>query len=99
MSLDEYIGAIILEVDSTEYDVESVGVDYESGRTIVKTMNRAGKAKGYANGIESWTLKITAPIPKTSTLDLDNIIGGKLTIYPTTDDGTRESYLDSFLSH
>lgn len=94
MALEEYLGAVVLEVDGTEYEVESVDVDHKTGRSLVKTMNRRRKPSGYSNGVEEWTLKISAPIPKEGGPDWENIVGAKLTIYPTSDGGERESFLD-----
>ncbi len=94
MALQEYLGAVVLEVDGKEFEVESVDVDHKTGRSLVKTMNRRSKPSGYANGVEEWTLKISAPVPKEGAPDWDNIVGAKLTIYPTSAGGKRESFLD-----
>lgn len=94
MALKEYLGAVILEIDGKEYEVESVDIDHKSGRKLVKTMNRKGKPSGFAQGVHEWTLKLTLPIPKENAPDWDDIVGAKVTIYPVTEGGTRESYLD-----
>jgi len=94
MALKEYLGAIILEIDGTEYEVESVDVEHKPNRKMVTTMNRKGKPSGYSEGVHEWSLKIVAPIPVTGALDWDAIKGGKLTIFPVTASGTRTSYLD-----
>ncbi|HBW16191.1 MAG TPA: phage tail protein [Desulfovibrio sp.] len=94
MALKEYLGAIVLEVDGKEYEVESVDIDHKSGRKLVKTMNRKGRPSGYAEGVHEWTLKISAPVPKEGGPDWNSIVGAKLTIYPVTPGGKRESYLD-----
>lgn len=94
MALKEYLGAIILEVDGKEIEVESVDVDHKSGRSLVKTMNRKGKPSGYSEGVHEWSLKITAPIPKTGAPDWDKITGAKLTVFPVSEGGQRETYVD-----
>lgn len=94
MALKEYLGAIILEVDGKEIEVETVDVDHKTGRSLVKTMNRKGKPSGFANGVQEWSLKITAPIPKTGAPDWDNIIGAKLTVFPVAEGGQRVTYVD-----
>ncbi len=94
MALKEYLGAVILEIDGKEYEVESVDVDHKSGRSLVKVMSRKGKPGGFSAGVEEWSLKITAPIPKTGALDWDKITGAKLTIFPVTEGGQRTTYVD-----
>lgn len=94
MALKEYLGAIILEVDGKEIEVESVDVDHKSGRTMVKTMNRKARPSGFAEGVHEWSLKITAPIPKVGAPDWDKITGAKLTIFPVTEGGQRTTYVD-----
>jgi hypothetical protein len=94
MALKEYLGAIILEIDGTEYEVESVDVDHKPNRNMVKTMNRKGKPSGFSEGVHEWSLKVVAPIPVTAAPDWDAIKGGKLTIFPVTSSGSRVSYLD-----
>ncbi|WP_027181651.1 hypothetical protein [Oleidesulfovibrio alaskensis] len=94
MALKEYLGAIVLEVDGQEYEVESVDISHKSGRKLVKTMNRTGRASGYSEGVHEFSLRVTAPVPKEGAPDWDNIVGAKLTIYPVSAGGRRESYLD-----
>jgi len=94
MALKEYLGAIILEVDGKEIEIEGFDEDHKSGRSLVKTMNRKGRPSGYANGVHEWTVKITAPIPKTGAPDWDNIIGAKLTVFPVTEGGDRITFVD-----
>ena len=94
MALKEYLGAIILEIDGKEYEIESCKPDHNSGRTMVKTMNRTGRPSGYAEGVHEWTLQITAPIPVNDALDWDTIKGAKLTIFPVTQNGKRTTYQD-----
>ena len=94
MALKEYLGAIVLEVDGKEYEVESVDIDHKSGRKLVKTMNRKGRAAGFSQGIQEWTIKVSAPVPKEGGPDWNNIVGAKLTVFPVTEGGKRESYID-----
>lgn len=94
MALKEYLGAVILEVDGVEYEVESVSVEHKPGRSMVKTMNRKGRPSGFSEGIHEWQLKISAPIPVDNPPDWDAIKGAKLTVFPVTANGKRTSYLD-----
>ena len=46
MALEEYVGAIVMEVDGQEIEVTDLKEDVTTGRKLVKTMNKTGRAKG-----------------------------------------------------
>lgn len=94
MALIEYLGAIVLEVNGAEYEVESVDITHNTGRRLVKTMNRDRRPSGFSEGTREWQLEISAPVPKDNPVSWDDIKGAKLTIYPVNEGGKRESYLD-----
>lgn len=96
MALEEYLGAIILEIDGQEIDIESLDESVKTGRKIVKTMNRTGRPKGYARGMADYELKLTVAVPLTGEIDWAAIDGAKITIYPQDSTGKRVSYLDCF---
>ncbi|WP_215782015.1 phage tail protein [Paludibacterium sp. B53371] len=96
MALQEYAGAIVLEVDGKEVEVIDLNVNTQTGRKLVKTMNKSGRAKGFSKGIAEYDLDVTVAIPLTGDLDWAAIEGAKLTIYPISPGGKRESYLDCF---
>lgn len=96
MALQEYVGLIILEVNGQDVEIESFSVTQKTGRKLVKTMNRSGRAKGFSKGIEEFDIKATAVIPLTGDIDWAAIEGAKLSIYPQSEGGTRVSYLDCF---
>lgn len=96
MALQEYLGAIVMEVDGQEVEIESLDATHKTGRKLVKTMNKSGRARGFAKGIGEHDLKITAVIPVSGDLDWAQIEGAKITIYPQTAGGSRTSYLDCF---
>lgn len=96
MALQEYLGSIVMEVDGQEVEIESLDVTNKTGRKLVKTMNKTGRAKGFAKGIAEYDLKITAVIPLSGDIDWAGIEGAKVTIYPLSTGGTRTSYLDCF---
>lgn len=96
MALQEYAGAIVLEVDGKEVEVIDLSVSSKTGRKLVKTMNRTGRAKGFAKGIAEYELSATVAIPLSGDLDWAGIEGAKLTVYPLSPGGKRESYLDCF---
>jgi len=85
MALQEYLGSIVMEIDGREVEVESLDVTFKTGRKLVKTMNRTGRAKGFAKGIGV-----------SGDVNWAAIEGAKITIYPLTDGGSRTSYLDCF---
>ena len=96
MALQEFVGAASLEVDGKEIEVTSIGVQTNTGRKLVKTMNRAMRAKGFSRGIVTYELSITAVVPLSGTpIDWANIEGAKLTTQPVGG-GQRTSYLDCF---
>lgn len=96
MALLEYLGAIVMEVDGVEVEIESLDVTFKTGRKLVKTMNKTGRAKGFAKGITEYDLKVTAVIPLVGSVDWSAIQGSKITVFPLTIGGQRESYLDCF---
>lgn len=97
MALEEYAGSIVLEVDGQEVEVVDLGVTTRTGRKLVKTMNRTGKATGFSKGITEIELSVTAVIPLTGDLDWDKIVGAKLTVYPLDPSGKRTTYRDCFV--
>lgn len=96
MALQEYAGAVVLEVDGKEVEVIDVSISARTGRKLVKTMNRTGRAKGFARGIAEYELSATVAVPLTGDIDWEKIEGSKLTIYPLSPGGKRESYVDCF---
>lgn len=96
MALQEYVGAASLEVDGKEIEITSIGVQTSTGRKLVKTMNRAMRAKGFSRGIVTYELSVSAVVPLTgSPIDWANIEGAKLTVQPVGG-GQRYSYQDCF---
>lgn len=96
MALQEYLGSIVMEIDGKEVEIESLDVSNKTGRKLVKTMNKTGRARGFAKGIGEFDLKVTAVIPLTGDIDWAAIEGAKITIYPLSAGGKRTSYLDCF---
>ena len=96
MALKEYLGAIVLEVNGVEVEVESLDVTKKTGRKLVKTMNRTGRPAGFAKGVEEIDLKVSVVIPLLGDMDWAAIEGAKLTVYPTAPGGKRTSYLNCF---
>lgn len=96
MSLHEYIGSIVLEVDSQEIEITDLDVQINTGRKLVKTMNKTGRAKGFARGIGTYELSVSAVIPDTNEPDWENLEGVKISLCPLSKSGKRTSYLDCF---
>lgn len=90
---EEYVGAVILEWDGKEIECASISTDIQTGKRLVKTMNRAGRAKGHSKGIATFSLSVEVPIPADgSEPDWLNITNAKLTTVPIGDVGTREIF-------
>ena len=97
MALQEYVGAVSLEVDSREIEITSFNVTTQSGRKLVKTMNRKMRAKGFSRGIVTFELSVSAVVPLAGApIDWLNIEGAKLTVQPVSGSGKRVSYVDCF---
>jgi hypothetical protein len=94
----EYMGAVVLEVNSQEVEVTEFNPRETTGKKLVKTMNSTGRAKGYTNGIATYELSITAVVPVKKDIDWAGIVGAKLTQYPLSDTGTRTTYQDVFVT-
>lgn len=95
MALEEYVGAIVLEVDGREAEVVSVSPTSRTGKKPVKTMNRTGRVKGFTRGVEEHELKVTVVIPLSAEeIDWWSMEGGKLSISPVHAGGKRVSYYD-----
>lgn len=90
----EFVGAVTLEWDGREIECASVSTDISTGKRIVKTMNRTGRAKGHARGVLDIKLSVEVPIPTDGSepdwLALEN---AKLTIVPIDGAGPREVFV------
>ncbi|WP_339524252.1 phage tail protein [Pseudomonas sp. EL_65y_Pfl2_R96] len=89
---DSYVGQIVLEINGTDYEVISLEPSLKTGRKVVKTMNRTGRATGTAKGIEEHDLKVSVAIPKTGEPDWRALIDAKITVYPQDGGGQRETW-------
>ncbi|EFA4861481.1 phage tail protein, partial [Escherichia coli] len=87
MSIKEYVGSIVLEVDSQEIEITDFDVQINTGRKLVKTMNKTGRAKGFARGIATYDISVSAVIPDTNEPDWENLEGVKISIYPLSNSG------------
>lgn len=96
MALEEYVGSIVLEIDSQEIEITDLDVQTITGRKLVKTMNKTGKAKGFSRGIATYELTVSAVIPDTDEPDWENLEGVKVSMYPLNKSSKRTSYLDCF---
>ena len=95
MALKEYQGAIVMEIDGQEVEIESLDVTEKTGRKLVKTMNKTGRPAGYAKGVSEIDIKVSAVIPASGDIDWAAIAGAKISVYPVGG-GQRTSYLDCF---
>ena len=89
-----YAGAVIMEVNGVEVEIVSIKPTTTTGRKPVRTMNRRGKVRGYADGITEYKMSLTAAIPIDGTeVDWDNITDAKITIFPINKEDKRVTYL------
>lgn len=94
-----YVGAVVMEINGREVEIVSFKPEVTTGRKPVKTMNRRGRVRGYADGITEYTLSVTAAVPFDGTeIDWENITNAKITIYPINAEDKRTSYLKCFSS-
>lgn len=96
MAAEEYVGSIVMEVDSQEIEITDFDVQIVTGRKLVKTMNKKGKARGFSRGIATYELSVSAVIPEGDAPDWANMENVKITIYPTNKADKRTSYIDCF---
>lgn len=95
MALEEFKGAIVLEVDGREVEVVSLSPTERTGTKPVKTMNRRRRIGGFARGIQEFELRLAVAIPLSGDLNWGAVEGAKITEYPVGD-GPRISYLDCY---
>jgi hypothetical protein len=92
-----YVGAVVMEVNGREVEIISIKPKTTTGRKVVKTMNRRGKARGYADGVTEYSLSLTAAVPFDGTeIDWEHITNAKITIFPINAEEKRTSYLHCF---
>lgn len=83
-------------MDGQEIEVVSLNTTTRTGRKLVKTLNRTGRAKGYSKGIAEFDLKITVVVPEGDEPDWDSITDSRLTITPDMAGKQRTTYLGCF---
>ena len=94
---DKYVGAIVMDLNGTDIEVASVDHQFTTGRVIVKTMNRTGRAAGTARGIADHTLRVSVPIPKTGEANWSAVLDAKITMEPGDGGGQRATWTGVFL--
>ena len=92
MALEEYVGPIILTINSVEYEVTKLSPSINTGRKMVKTMNSAGRVKGFSKGIQTITLGLSVVIPLTGDIDWSAVEGAKITMQPLALGGQTVTY-------
>lgn len=89
---DNYVGQIVLSINGVDYECKSVEDGLKTGRVPVKTMNRGGRPKGTAKGIEEFDLKVTVAIPKAGEPNWRAMVDAKVTVEPQDGGGQRETW-------
>lgn len=92
MALEEYVGAIVLTVNSVEYEVTKLSPSFNTGRKMVKTMNSSGQIKGFSKGIQTISLGISVVIPLLGDIDWSTVEGAKITVAPLSPGGQTTTY-------
>ena len=93
MALNEYVGAVALEVDGQEIEVTSFSVKESTGKNPVKTMNRKRRIAGYSQGVVTYEITAAVVIPVNGAEpDWANIVDAKLVTYPVSGNGKRTAY-------
>ncbi|AHE72552.1 hypothetical protein M942_04485 [Enterobacter ludwigii] len=95
---EEYIGAVVLELDSVEVEIVRFQPRESTGKKPVDTMNSTGRRKGYTQGIAKYDLNMTAVVPKDVKIRWATVAGAKLTVYPVDDNSRRTTYQDVFVT-
>lgn len=88
----DYDGEIVTEINGQEVDVVSFDDTVTTGNKPVKTMNRTGRAKGSVKGIETCTMKITAPVPATGEYNWRTMKDARIVTYPVGNPSKRTTY-------
>jgi hypothetical protein len=89
---DNYVGQIALSMNGQDYEIKSLDHSLKTGRVVVKTMNRTGRPKGTAKGMEEHELRVSVAIPKTGEPNWRAMIDAKITIEPVDGGGQRETW-------
>ena len=89
---DSYVSQVVMSINGVDYEVKSIEDTVKTGRTTVKTMNRSGKAKGTAKGLEEYDLKVSVAIPKTGEPNWRAMVDAKITVEPLDGGGERETW-------
>ena len=94
MEYEEYVGAITMEVNGLEIAVVSLGVTEMTGREPVAAMTRGRRIVGYSEGITTYSLEVSALLPKSGEkIDWANITNAVITAEPVTG-GERQTFVN-----
>lgn len=97
MAIEEYVGAVIFEVNGVESDAISLDEEVKGDKKLVLTMNRKRRAKGRCRLIPQYNLKVTLPVPtkdEPDWLEMDDV---KITIQ-SVEGGDRTTYQGCFVT-
>ena len=77
----EYVGATTMTVDGVDVEITKVDIKDQTGRKVVKTMNRKKRARGFMRGVGEYQITATAVIPTDGTaIDWGAIEDSRITI-------------------
>jgi hypothetical protein len=89
---DIYVGQIVLSINGSDYEIKSLDDTLKTGRSVVKTMNRTGRPKGTAAGVEEYDLRVAVAIPKSGEPNWRAMVDAKITIEPLDGGGKRQTW-------
>ncbi len=91
--MQEYVGAIVLEVDGKEVECTSFSANSNTGYMPVRTMRRDRTISGYCTGIITHELTVSVPVRVDGQVyDWWSVVDAKLVIYPISGNGNRIAY-------
>lgn len=88
---ENYVGAIVVDFNATEYDAVELQETVKNITKVVKTMNRKNRAKGRVKLVPEFSLEVTVAIPlsgEPNWLEFDN---GKIS-YESIEGGKRITF-------
>lgn len=89
----EYVGAATLTVDGVDVEVTKIDIKDQTGRKVVKTMNRKKRARGFTRGVGEYQITLTAVVPTDGTaVNWGAIEDERITVEPDVPGGKTEIY-------
>lgn len=75
-----HVGAIVMSMNGQDVEVLSITPDENTGRQLITTMNRAGRARVTVDGVAVGGLTWEVVIPKSGDLKWEDIDDGRIVV-------------------